>query len=292
MALDFTLSESQQVLQKNAREFAERVLEPIVEKIDRSADAWESFLAGREAYRQTAQAGFAKSFIPVFYGGAGLTVLDIAIAAEELSRADVNIPTTMLANGLALYPIIHYGTPEQKEHFLRPFADDAAGDLLAACAFTDVAGGANFDSPDPAGGIQTIAERDGDEWVITGEKHYTTNGTGWDKKGCQLYTVICRTDPAAAADDGGRAQELAIMAKVYCSEAATTAVYDCMRLVGIASYTKNLSPLERIMRDAMAFPLYDGGNLGMRRRQLHDMFRQPGYDSMLAAHGEVPPWET
>ena len=65
-----------------------------------------------------------------------------------------------------------------------------------------------------------------------------------------------------------------------------------MRLVGIASYTTNLSPLERIMRDAMAFPLYDGGNLGMRRRQLHDMFRQPGYDSMLAAHGEVPPWET
>ena len=101
MAIDFTLSESQQVLQKNAREFAERVLEPIVDKIDRSADAWESFLAGREAYRQTAQAGFTKSFIPVFYGGGGLTVLDIAIAAEELSRVDVNIPTTMLANGLA-----------------------------------------------------------------------------------------------------------------------------------------------------------------------------------------------
>jgi hypothetical protein len=57
VALDFTLSESQQVLQKNAKEFAERVLEPIVEKIDRSADAWESFLAGREAYRQTALAG-------------------------------------------------------------------------------------------------------------------------------------------------------------------------------------------------------------------------------------------
>lgn len=81
------------------------------------------------------------------------------------------------------------------------------------------------------------------------------------------------------------------MAKVYCSETATAAIYDCMRLVGIASYTKNLAPLERIMRDAMAFPLYDGGNLGMRRRQLHEMFRQPGYDSMLAAHGEVPPWD-
>jgi alkylation response protein AidB-like acyl-CoA dehydrogenase len=424
VAIDFALSDSQQELQKSAREFAERVLEPIVDKIDRSADAWQAFLAGREAYRQMAQAGFTKSFIPVFYGGAGLPVLDIAIAAEELSRVDVNIPTTLLAQGLALYPVIHYGTPEQKEHFLRPFADDAAGDLLAAFAFTDVEGGANFDSPDPAGGIQTIARRDGDEWVITGEKHYTTNGTGWDKNGCQLYTVICRTDPAAAADEalaviavpgdrhgisvvdvydkvghrgvvsprmrfdhvrvpasyligepglqakrivaeafswtaaligaacvgsmraafdytldfarnekrlgtvpvlehqnvgfmladvkmrieacryltwkachdfdhtGGRAQELAIMSKVYCSEAATTAIYDCMRLVGIASYTKDLSPLERIMRDAMAFPLYDGGNLGLRRRQLHEMFRQPGYDSMLAARGEAPPWES
>ena len=68
MAIDFTLSESQQVLQKNAREFAERVLEPIVDKVDRTADAWEAFLAGREAYRQTALAGFTKSFIPVFYG--------------------------------------------------------------------------------------------------------------------------------------------------------------------------------------------------------------------------------
>jgi alkylation response protein AidB-like acyl-CoA dehydrogenase len=80
---------------------------------------------------------------------------------------------------------------------------------------------------------------------------------------------------------GGRARRL---------DAATTAIYDCMRLVGIASYTKDLAPLERIMRDAMAFPLYDGGNVGVRRRQLHEMFRQPGYHSMLAAHGEVPPW--
>jgi hypothetical protein len=55
------------------------------------------------------------------------------------------------------------------------------------------------------------------------------------------------------------ALELAIMTKVYCSEAAVATVYDCMRVVGIASYTKDLAPLERIMRDAMVFPLYDGG---------------------------------
>ena len=421
--IDFVLSDSQRDLQKNAREFAGRVLEPIADKIDRSADCWESFLAGREAYRQMAKAGFTRCFIPVAYGGAGLSTVDIAIAAEELCRVDLNVPTAMLSCGLALHPVIHYGRPEQKEHLLRPYADDTEGDLLATCAFTDVGGGANFDSPDPSGGLQTIATREGDEWVITGEKHFTVNGTGWDKTGCHLYTVICRTDPAAGADEAlaviavpgdsagitvvdvydkvgqrgvvtprmhfdrvrvpagnligqpgrqakrivaeafswtaaligaacvgtmraafdyalaftrnekrlgtvpviehqnvgfmladikmrieacryltwkachdldrtdGRGQELAIMAKVYCSEAAVSAVYDCMRVVGAASYTKDLAPLERIMRDAMAFPLYDWSNQGIRRRQLHEMFRQPGYDSMLAARGEVPPWE-
>jgi hypothetical protein len=48
-----------------------------------------------------------------------------------------------------------------------------------------------------------------------------------------------------------------------------------MRVVGIASYTKDLAPLERIMRNAMVFPLYDGGNQGVRRRQLHEMLRHP-----------------
>jgi hypothetical protein len=88
---------------------------------------------------------------------------------------------------------------------------------------------------------------------------------------------------------GGRAEELAIMTKVYCSEAAVDAIYDCMRVVGIASYTKDLAPLEKIMRDAMVSPLYHGGNQGVRRRQLHDIFRHRGYDPMLAARGEGLP---
>ena len=424
MAIDFTLSDGQRELQANAKAFADGVLGPIVEGIDRAADPWESFLAGREAYREMARAGFTKSFIPVDYGGAGFSMLDFAIAAEELSRVDVNVPTTLLGSGLGLQPVIQHGTAEQKERFLRPFADDLEGDLLASYAFTDVGGGANFDSADPAGGMETMARRDGDEWVITGEKHYTTNGTGWDRAGCQLYTVVCRVDPGAGADEAlavvavpggspgitvidvydkvghrgvvtprvhfdgvrvpvdnligepgrqgkrvvagafswtaaligaacvgtmraafeyaldfartekklgttpiiehqnvgfmladikmrieacryltwkachdfertaGRAQELAIMTKVYCSEAAVSTIYDCMRVVGITSYTKDLAPLERIMRDAMVFPLYDGGNVGVRRRQLHEMLRQPGYDAMLAARGDVPPWET
>ncbi len=135
-------------------------------------------------------------FFPLSSAGGGAALLDIAIAAEELSRVDVNVPTTLLGNGLSLYPLIHYGTTAQKQAWLRPFADDTEGHLLAAMAFTDVAGGANFDSPDPGTGIQTLARREEDEWVINGHKHFTTNGTGWDGNGCQLYTVICRIDPS------------------------------------------------------------------------------------------------
>ncbi len=422
MAIDFILSDSQQELQKNAQAFAETVLRPSVERIDRAGDAWEAFLAGREAYREMAKAGFTKAFIPSEYGGAGFSTVDFAIAAEELTRVDVNVPTTLLGSGLGLQPIIQHGTSEQKERLLRPFVEDSDGELLASYAFTDVAGGANFDSPEPSGGIQTLARRDGDEWVVTGQKHYTTNGTGWGRTGCHLYTVVCRTDQTGPADESlaviavpgdaagisivdvydkighrgvvtprvhfdevrvpaenligqpgthgqqvvsgafswtaaligaacvgtmraafeyaldfartekrlgvvpviehqsvgfaladikmrieacryltwkachnfdrthGLAEELPIMTKVYCSETAVNTVYDCMRVVGIASYTRDLAPLERLMRDAMVFPLYDGGNQGVRRRQLHDILRQPGYDSMLAARGEIPPW--
>jgi alkylation response protein AidB-like acyl-CoA dehydrogenase len=81
-------------------------------------------------------------------------MVDLAIAAEELTRVDVNVPTALLGTGLGLQPVIQYGSPEQKERFLWPFADDPEGDLLASYAFTDVGGGANFDSPDPAGGCR------------------------------------------------------------------------------------------------------------------------------------------
>ena len=55
------------------------------------------------------------------------------------------------------------------------------------------------------------------------------------------------------------------------------------------AYTAGLN-VERLLRDALVFPLYDGGNMGVRRRQLHGILRREGYDQMLAAEGRVPPW--
>ena len=67
------------------------------------------------------------------------------------------------------------------------------------------------------------------------------------------------------------------MTKVYCSELAVQTVYDAMRVIGVETYIKT-SPLERLIRDTMVFPLYDGGNQGIRRRQLHAIIQQPDYD--------------
>jgi alkylation response protein AidB-like acyl-CoA dehydrogenase len=133
-------------------------------------------------------------------------MLDFAISSEELAAVEVNIPTTVLGNGLSLIPVIYFATDKQKRQFLKPFVDDTEGDVLAAYAFTEVEGGANFDSDDPRAGVKTIAKLEGDEWVINGQKHYTVNGTGWDKRGPNVFAVVCRTDP-----DKGARESLAII---------------------------------------------------------------------------------
>jgi nitroalkane oxidase len=77
---------------------------------------------------------------------------------------------------------------------LADFIED--GTRLGALSFTEVTDGANDDAADPRFGVKTFATLEGNEWVINGEKHYTTNSTGWDTKNCHLYAVVCRTDPS------------------------------------------------------------------------------------------------
>lgn len=417
MAIDFTLSPEQVQLQAAARGFAADVLSGVKAAITGIAKPEDRFFATRPFYQQMAGAGFLAALIPKEYGGTGMSALDFAIAAEELAAVDINVPSTVLATGLGLEPLLRFGSDEQKRCFLPDFVDPSS-DRLAAFAFTEVTGGANFDCPDPVAGVQTFARREGDEWVISGKKHYTTNGSGWDGKGAHLFTVVCRTDPHLSPQEslaiivvpgsrpginvvdyidtvGHRAvasprihfdevrvpaanilgkpgdgimmcsrtfswtaaiigaactgimraafdcayqfartdkrsgtvpvidhqnvgymladlkmrieasryltwkachyldttnhegEELAIMAKIYCSELCVQVVYDAMRIVGVDSYS-DMTPLAGLMQDALCFPLYDGGNMGVRRRQLHRLLRTHGYDPMAAAEGRVP----
>ncbi|MDH4561177.1 acyl-CoA dehydrogenase family protein [Pseudomonas sp. BN411] len=76
------------------------------------------------------------------------------------------------------------------------------------------------------------------------------------------------------------ALELALHAKVFGSETAVRVITELMRVVGIDSYDHATSPLASLLQDALAFPLFDGGNMGVRRRQLHELMKQDDYDSL------------
>jgi butyryl-CoA dehydrogenase len=306
---------------------------------------------------------------------------------------------------LGLFPVLLNGTPEQAGHFLAPFAA-GQGAPLAAFALSEPGGSANFDAPAPAEGVRTQARLEGDHWIISGAKKWVSSGTGWDEKGADLLTVVCRTDPDAPPErgisviavrgpaegivldraidsvghrahlqpefrlndvhtradhligprGGGKALaeacftgtapivgvfavglmraafdfalnfsktekrggaapiishqavgyaladakmaieavrslfdtqapgalELALHAKVFGSETAVRVISDLTRVVGIDSYDRTL-PLGGLLADALVLPLFDGGNMGVRRRQLHELMQMPDYDPLAAS---------
>jgi alkylation response protein AidB-like acyl-CoA dehydrogenase len=197
--IEFALSPDQIALQKGAREFATTILKDVRPTIRKYGKPDERFYATRPFHKKAVDAGFVKGLFPKAFGGTEVPTLDFALAAEELAAVDVNVPSTLLGTGLGVKPVIFYGTEDQKKRFLPDFIQD--GTRLAALAFTEVTGGANFDAPDPRFGVKTFATLEGNQWVINGEKHYTTNGTGWDGNNCHLYAVVCRTNPNKGAQE-------------------------------------------------------------------------------------------
>lgn len=100
-----------------------------------------------------------------------------------------------------------------------------------------------------------------------------------------LALQACRAMDGQAAG----AAELALHSMLFGSETAVRVITDLMRVVGIESYDLN-QPLAGLLQDALVLPLFDGGNLGVRRRQLHELLMSPGYDPLTASGlGEVAP---
>lgn len=114
MSLDFTLDDQQLELRTLARAFADGVLTGVAAAIADIPGPEERFYAIKPCYQPMVDAGFLKALIPDEYGGSKSSSLAFVLAAEELTRVDINTPTAVLATGLALQPIIHFGTPEQK----------------------------------------------------------------------------------------------------------------------------------------------------------------------------------
>ncbi len=172
---DFSLSPEQQSLRDLARRFARTEMAPHAAECDRAGRFPE------EIYRKAYELGLMNLNVPAEYGGSGLGVLDECLIVEELAHACGGMTTSVIANCLALEPILLAGTTEQKERVLRPFCAEYH---LASFCLTEPSGGSD------AGGLKTRARRDGDAYVLDGEKCFITNAPH-----AALYTVFATVDP-------------------------------------------------------------------------------------------------
>ncbi|MFT4883934.1 MAG: acyl-CoA dehydrogenase [Natronomonas sp.] len=184
--MDFELSDEQQHIREEVRRFAENEIRPVAKEYDREEKA------PLDLIEKGAEMGLTGAQIPIEYGGAGYDTLDVALVVEELYAADPGIGGSILGTAFGSEAIIAFGTDDQKERWL---PDLAAGDAICGSAISEPHAGSDVSS------ISTRAEKDGDEWVINGNKMWITNGSIGD-----FFVVLCKTDPDAEGRYNGFSQ--------------------------------------------------------------------------------------
>jgi len=177
--MDYLLTEEQTFIRDTARQIAEEKVVPVRAELDEK----EEFPT--EIIKVMAQSDLFGIFIPEDYGGLGMGSLELCIAVEEISRACLGVSTSYAANALGTYPILLNGSEEQKKKYL---PDIAAGNKLVAFGLTEANAGSD------AGGIQTTARIEGEEYVLNGTKQWITNAGEAD-----VYTIIAITDRSKGA---------------------------------------------------------------------------------------------
>ncbi|NOZ68117.1 MAG: acyl-CoA dehydrogenase [Deferribacteres bacterium] len=177
--MDYFLDEEQLMIRDLARQIADEKIVPVRAELDEKEEfPWDIMKA-------LAQSDFFGLYIPEEYGGLGKGGFELSIAIEELSRACLGVSTSYAANALGTYPILLFGSEEQKKKYL---PDIASGRRLVAFALTEANAGSD------AAGVQTTARLEGEEYVLNGTKQWITNGGE-----AEIYTVIAITDRAKGA---------------------------------------------------------------------------------------------
>jgi butyryl-CoA dehydrogenase len=160
--LNLELTEEQQLLQKSVREFAEAEVKPLAKEID------ETGRFPRDTFKKAAELGLTGVALPENYGGAGMDHVSYTIVIEELARVCASTSVILsVQNSLYCDPIFRFGTEEQKQKFLVPFA---RGEKIGCYALTEPQAGSN------AAALTTKAVRKGETYVINGTKAWITNG--------------------------------------------------------------------------------------------------------------------
>ncbi|MEF3169354.1 MAG: acyl-CoA dehydrogenase family protein [Deltaproteobacteria bacterium] len=172
--VNYFLTEEQEMIVDLARRIATEKIIPVRAALDETGDfPWMII-------KELAQSDLFGVFVPEEYGGIGGGCFETCLALENLAYGCVGVTTTYAASALGGYPILLFGTDEQKARYL---PDIASGRRLAAFGLTESGAGSD------AAGIQTTAVEDGDSWVLNGAKQWITSGGE-----AEIYTIIAMTD--------------------------------------------------------------------------------------------------
>lgn len=154
--MDFSLSPEQQMTQKMVRDFVQKEIAPIIKEHDRKQEPIPWLL------KRMAELGILGLPFPVKYGGAGMDYISWGLACEELEAVDTHLRVVMSVHvGLCAMTIFQWGTEEQKQKFLVPLAK---GEKIGCGAFTEPGMGSDVAA------MRTSAKRDGDHYILNGEK--------------------------------------------------------------------------------------------------------------------------
>src|SRR5512143_2831582 len=155
--MDYFLTEEQLAIRDLARQIANEKVKPVRAELDEKEEfPWEIL-------KVLAQADLFGLYIPEEYGGFGGGCFENCLAVEELSRACIGVSVSFAASGLGAYPILLFGSEEQKKKYLPQIA---AGERLAAFGLTEANAGSD------AGGVRTTAVLDGSAYVLNGTKQW------------------------------------------------------------------------------------------------------------------------
>lgn len=172
-------SEEHEIYRHAVRRFVEREIVP------HHAQWEQDGMVSREVWRAAGEQGLLCPFVPEAYGGAGGDFLHVAVVAEELARVDATGPAFHLHSGIVAPYILHYGSETQKQRWLPGMC---SGAIIGAIAMSEPAAGSDLAA------IRTRAVRDGEDYVIDGQKTFISNGQLAD-----LVITACKTDPQAGA---------------------------------------------------------------------------------------------
>ena len=154
--IDFDLTEEQQLLGQSVRQWAAREVAPRIHDLDR-AHRFDTNL-----FPQMAALGLLGISVPQEYGGAGMDYISLGLASEELEYVDTSLRVILSVHaGLNCLSLVAWGTEDQKQRYLAP---QAQGKKIASYGLTEPGAGSD------ARGIQTVAIKKGDRFVLTGEK--------------------------------------------------------------------------------------------------------------------------